>query len=86
MSTSQLRRGEVITLGRTTVTLRLESLGCTVTAPSSRTHGKLEVTTPVGPHPRGVREAEFGISLAHLLLAALERYRWDDAAAADYFR
>jgi hypothetical protein len=45
---SQLGRGELIALGKTIVTERLESLGCTVEAPSSRIGGKLEVRTPSG--------------------------------------
>jgi hypothetical protein len=44
----QLSRTELITLGRKIVTERLESLGCTVTAPSSLTGGKLDVRTPSG--------------------------------------
>jgi hypothetical protein len=45
---SQLSRTELIALGRKIVTERLESLGCTVTAPSSLTGGKLDVRTPSG--------------------------------------
>jgi hypothetical protein len=45
---SQLSRGDLIALGRTIVTERLENLGCTVKPPSSRTGGKLEVKTPSG--------------------------------------
>jgi hypothetical protein len=45
---SQLRRGDLIALGRTIVTERLENLGCTVKPPSGRTAGKLEVETPSG--------------------------------------
>ena len=45
---SQLRRQELIALGRTIVTERLESLGCTVKAPTSRIGGKLDVQTPSG--------------------------------------
>ena len=45
---SQLSRQELIALGRTIVTDRLEKLGCTVTLPSSRTGGKLDVETPSG--------------------------------------
>jgi hypothetical protein len=45
---SQLSRPELIALGRTIVTERLESLGCTVGAPSSRIGGKLDVRTPSG--------------------------------------
>jgi hypothetical protein len=146
MTTSHLSRGELIALGRTTVTDRLQNLGCTVGAPS--THGALEVTTPSGRNldvyvstqrtggyvfwtkrrlqPDSTRfaaimllsedeepslylvpttewlhasppftdrdnigkksEPEFGISLARSSLPALERYRWDDMTAADYFR
>ena len=46
MSTADLSRRELISLGRTTVTDRLESLGCTVSGAS--THGPLGVTTPSG--------------------------------------
>ena len=45
---SQLSRQELIALGRTLVIERLEMLGCTVTPPSSRVGGKLEVETPSG--------------------------------------
>jgi hypothetical protein len=45
---SQLKRQELIALGRTIVTERLESLGCTVNAPTSRIGGKLDVETPSG--------------------------------------
>lgn len=45
---SQLSRQELIALGKTIVTDRLEKLGCTVTPPSSRTGGKLDVETPSG--------------------------------------
>lgn len=45
---SQLSRSELIALGRTIVTERLESLGCTVTPPSSLTGGRLDVRTPSG--------------------------------------
>jgi hypothetical protein len=45
---SQLSRSDLIALGRGIVTERLESLGCTVKAPSSGTGGKLEVETPSG--------------------------------------
>jgi hypothetical protein len=45
---SQLTRQELIALGRTTVTERLENLGCTVKPPSSRTASKLDVETPSG--------------------------------------
>jgi hypothetical protein len=45
---SQLSRQELIALGRKIVTERLEGLGCTVKAPSSRVGGKLDVGTPSG--------------------------------------
>ncbi len=45
---SQLNRQGLIALGRSIVIERLENLGCTVTPPSSRTAGKLEVRTPSG--------------------------------------
>jgi hypothetical protein len=45
---SQLNRQELIALGRTIVTERLENLGCSVTPPSSRIGGKLGVQTPSG--------------------------------------
>ena len=45
---SQLSRQELIGLGRTLVTERLEALGCTVTAPSGRISSKLDVRTPSG--------------------------------------
>ena len=45
---SKLSRQELIAFGRSTVTERLESLGCSVTAPSSRTAAKLAVQTPSG--------------------------------------
>jgi hypothetical protein len=45
---SQLRRQKLIALGRTIVTERLGSLGCTVKAPNSRSGGKLDVQTPSG--------------------------------------
>jgi hypothetical protein len=45
---SQLSRQELIALGKTIVTDRLEKLGCTVTPPRSRTGGKLDVETPSG--------------------------------------
>jgi hypothetical protein len=45
---SRLSRQELIALGRTIVTDRLERLGCTVTPPSGRTGGKLDVETPCG--------------------------------------
>jgi hypothetical protein len=45
---SQLGRSDLIALGRRIVTDRLESLGCTVTPPSGRSAGKLDVQTPSG--------------------------------------
>jgi hypothetical protein len=45
---SQLNRQGLIALGKTIVIERLERLGCTVKAPSSRIGGKLEVETPSG--------------------------------------
>ncbi len=45
---SQLSRSELIALGRTIVRDRLESLGCTVDAPTSLVGGSLEVSTPSG--------------------------------------
>jgi hypothetical protein len=45
---TQLGRQELIALGRTLVTARLEGLGCTVKAPSSRIGSKLDVQTPSG--------------------------------------
>ncbi len=45
---SQLNRTELISLGRDVVIQRLESLGCTVTPPNSRSGGKLGVRTPTG--------------------------------------
>ncbi|HET7051073.1 MAG TPA: hypothetical protein VFI54_22590 [Solirubrobacteraceae bacterium] len=42
---SDLGRSELISLGRTIVTKRLEGLGCTVKPPSSLTGGKLDVQT-----------------------------------------
>ncbi len=45
---SQLSRAELIALGRTLVTGRLESLGCTVKPPSGRIGSKLDVETPSG--------------------------------------
>ena len=45
---SQLSRQDLIALGRTLVIERLELLGCTVTPPSSRVGGKLDVETPSG--------------------------------------
>lgn len=43
---SQLSRNELVALGKTLVTERLESLGCTVTPPSRLLDGKLDVRTP----------------------------------------
>jgi hypothetical protein len=45
---SKLNRQELIALGRNVVTQRLESLGCTVRPPNSRSGGKLDVETPSG--------------------------------------
>jgi hypothetical protein len=45
---SQLGRSELIALGKTIVTDRLERLGCKVTAPSSLIDGRLPVRTPSG--------------------------------------
>ena len=45
---SELSRQELVALGRTIVTERLENLGCKVTPPSSRVGGKLDVETPSG--------------------------------------
>jgi hypothetical protein len=45
---ARLGRSELIALGKTIVTGRLESLGCTVKAPSSPLAGKLDVRTPSG--------------------------------------
>src|SRR5262249_14994213 len=45
---SQLGRQELIALGRSNVIGRLERLGCTVTPPSTRTGGKLDVRMPCG--------------------------------------
>jgi hypothetical protein len=45
---AQLSRQELIALGKTLVSDRIESLGCTVQAPTSRTRSKLEVRTPLG--------------------------------------
>jgi hypothetical protein len=45
---SQLNRQELVALGKTLVTERLEDIGCAVTPPSSRIGGKLEVETPSG--------------------------------------
>jgi hypothetical protein len=43
-----LTRQELIALGTTLVTQRLQALGCTVTTPDSRSAGKLAVQTPSG--------------------------------------
>ncbi len=43
---TELSRQELIAVGRTLVTERLESVGCTVRAPSSRIDSKLDVQTP----------------------------------------
>jgi hypothetical protein len=145
---SKLTRSELIALGKSTVRERLESLGCTVKAPTSLIDGRLEVLTPSGRsievfvstqrmggyvfwtkrrfQPASDRfaaivlladgdapdvyllpstewrhasppltnrdnvgkksEPEFGISLAHSSLPALERYAWDEATAKDDFR
>jgi hypothetical protein len=45
---SGLSRLDLIGLGRTIVTDRLENLGCKVKPPDSRTGGKLDVETPSG--------------------------------------
>jgi hypothetical protein len=45
---SHLSRQELIALGKTLVSGRLESLGCTVEAPTRRTSSKLEARTPSG--------------------------------------
>ena len=45
---SQLSRQELIALGKAMVTERLESIGCTVTPPTSLIDGKLDVLTPSG--------------------------------------
>ena len=45
---SRLNRQELVALGRSIVRERLESLGCFVTAPSSRSGGKLDAETPSG--------------------------------------
>ena len=45
---SQLNRQELIALGRAIVIERLENLGSTVTPPSTRIGGKLDVETPSG--------------------------------------
>jgi hypothetical protein len=45
---SRLGRQELVALGRSIVTERLERLGCSVTAPYPRTPGRLSVETPSG--------------------------------------
>jgi len=45
---SKLSRSELTALGKAAVRERLESLGCTVTAPTSLIDGRLEVTTRSG--------------------------------------
>jgi hypothetical protein len=45
---SQRSRSELIALGRTIVRDQLESLGCTVNAPTSLVGGSLQVRTPSG--------------------------------------
>jgi hypothetical protein len=45
---SRLTRSELVALGRTNVTERLESLGCRVNVASSRTDSRLEADTPSG--------------------------------------
>jgi hypothetical protein len=45
---SHLSRGELIALGKSTVTERLEELGCAVEVPGGLTSGKLDVRTPSG--------------------------------------
>jgi hypothetical protein len=45
---ANLSRSELIALGKTIVTERLESLGCTVEAPTSLIDGRLTVRTPSG--------------------------------------
>ena len=45
---SDLGRSELVALGRTLVTDRLEALGCAVEGPSTATGGKLDVQTPSG--------------------------------------
>ncbi len=145
---SKLTRSELIALGKSTVREQLESLGCTVKAPTSLIDGRLEVLTPSGRsievfvstqrvggyvfwtkrrfQPASDRfaaivlladgdrpdvyllpstewrhasppltnrdnvgkksEPEFGISLAHSSLPALERYAWVQATSNDDFR
>jgi hypothetical protein len=43
-----ISRSELVALGKRLVTERLEDLGCTVTPPSSRTDGRMQVSTPSG--------------------------------------
>ncbi|HEY4278056.1 MAG TPA: hypothetical protein VGM91_07555 [Conexibacter sp.] len=147
---SELSRSELIALGRALVTERLESIGCTVQAPTGRGAGMLGVRTPTGRMvevfvstqrvggyavwtkrrfaPAEDRyaavvllgeaeepvlyvvpsttpewhdaagpftnrdnvgkksEAEWGISLAHSSLPALERFAWDARRGREYFR
>ena len=45
---AQLSRSELIALGKSIVSDRLERLGCTVKAPSNLLDGRLEVRTPSG--------------------------------------
>src|SRR5262249_34918526 len=45
---SQLSRGKLSALGKTTVRERLERLGCDVEMPKSLTDGKLQLRTPSG--------------------------------------
>lgn len=145
---SQLGRGELIALGKTMVTERLEAIGCTVDAPGTGGGSKLDVRTPSGRsvevfvstqreggyafwtkrrfQPADDRlaavallgegdspdlylvpstewrsaspplvdrdnvgkksEPEYGISLTHSSLPALQRYLWDDESAKGLFR
>jgi hypothetical protein len=145
---SQLSRSDLVTLGRTIVTERLEAFGCSVAPPSGRVQAKLDVRSPSGRsietfvstqrvggyvfwtkrrfQPATNRfaaivllasgdepdvylvpsvawrnaappftdrdnvgkrsEPEYGISLARSSLPALERYRWDDGSAREFFR
>ncbi len=45
---SGLTRSELVALGKTLVTERLEAIGCTVTLPQGRLDGRLTVQTPSG--------------------------------------
>jgi hypothetical protein len=45
---AELSRQELIALGRTTVTARLEAMGCSVEVPTGRGSSKLVVRTPSG--------------------------------------